>query len=208
MIEPALEVTQEAPVVVEAAPEAASTEAPVVVEAAPQVDASTGVVGDPEVRTQDIQKNVASGAAVVAAQTGTMVGLVSARGGVTITLEENSRRVLQITTGPDGSFTLNNLPTGIYTITADAPGFLPARAVVGVRPGITMMMNPVALLPGDLNDDGIIDSKDVAVLNNAYNTGAANVPPGMDLNGDGFIGLADLNLLASYIGKFGPTFWQ
>ncbi|MFN8373845.1 MAG: hypothetical protein U0694_13345 [Anaerolineae bacterium] len=102
-----------------------------------------------------------------------------------------------------------DVPAGIYTITADARGYLPAQGVVGVLPGNTVVMSTVTLVAGDLNNDNLaVDASDSALLTNTYRMNAATLPPELDLDHNGRIGLGDLRVLAANLGQVGPTLWQ
>src|ERR1019366_2638909 len=47
----------------------------------------------------------------------------------------NSDFVLHATTGPDGSFLMEQAPIGVYTLTADATGFAPTSESVELASG-------------------------------------------------------------------------
>ena len=59
----------------------------------------------------------------------------------------------------------------------------------------------IRILYGDFNDDGIVNSQDTVLVNNArsqpYNIFA-------DINGDGVVDIADINIVRTQIGKSNP----
>jgi hypothetical protein len=141
--------------------------------------------------------------------TGTITGTVYASAAITVTLSNETGMVTMVPVNADGTFTIANVPAGIYTITADARGYLPAQGVVGVTPGGTAVMSAVSLVAGDLNNDNlVIDANDAALLNTTYSMTSATLPPELDLDHNGRIGLGDLNVLAANMGQSGPTLWQ
>jgi hypothetical protein len=140
---------------------------------------------------------------------GTISGRVLANKPVTVIISNDSGVVATTSTSADGSFIFLNVVPGFYTVTADAKSHLPASGGAGVMPGNTVTMNIVALVPGDLNDDNLaVDANDMALLNITYDSTNTTATIDLDLNGDGKIGLGDLNILAQYMGKVGPTPWQ
>lgn len=60
----------------------------------------------------------------------------------------------------------------------------------------------VAWLPGDLNEDGKVDMRDIATVARAYGSkpGDPNWNPRADLNGDGFINMTDVNMASNNFG--------
>jgi hypothetical protein len=187
--QPAVVATEAAPVVEQPAAEAT--------EAAPVVEQPTEAAPVVEVPLAEVP------------QTGTISGVVISHSTVTITLTDNSGITMSVVANTDGSFTINNVPAGIYTITADANGVLPAQGTVGVMPSTLVTLGTVVLVAGDLNNDNLaIDASDAAMLNSVYGMAAATLPPELDLDRDGTIGLQDLNALAANMGQAGPTLWQ
>ena len=61
---------------------------------------------------------------------------------------------------------------------------------------------------GDINWDGIIDSRDKDLMQAAWRSkpGDPNWNPDADLNGDGVVGLDDLGTLGRNLGKDAPMF--
>lgn len=104
----------------------------------------------------------------------------------------------------DGTFILT-APAGSYTITAIADGFLSAQGSITLTNGNTITMPNVALLAGDINNDGVIDQFDAITMGMSYNT---SIPSAADLNNDGTINVLDLQLLALNYRKSGAIAWQ
>ncbi len=66
-------------------------------------------------------------------------------------------------------------------------------------------MSVVALLAGDVDNNGVIDQFDAMTIGMSYNTA---IPPSADLNNDGTINVLDLELLAQNYRKSGAIAWQ
>lgn len=123
---------------------------------------------------------------------------------VSSTLAET--RVNRSYTGLDGSFVLTATHgEGFYTLSASAPGYLTAE---GSRPvkltvGNEVELAPITLLGGDINQDNLIDIRDLSFI--AYHLGGPDAQS--DLNGDGQVDILDLTLIAGNFGKRGPITW-
>ncbi len=61
-------------------------------------------------------------------------------------------------------------------------------------------------LPGDANDDGVVNLADLQILGDNWMTGGASWAQG-DFNGDGIVNLADLQILGDNWGVSGPL-WK
>ncbi|MDO9300762.1 MAG: carboxypeptidase regulatory-like domain-containing protein, partial [Anaerolineales bacterium] len=109
-----------------------------------------------------------------------------------------------LTANADGTFNFT-APAGTYTITATADGFLSAQGSVTLTNGNISTMPIVALLAGDVNNNGVIDQFDALTIGMSYNT---VIPPAADLNNDGTINVLDLELLARNYRKSGAIAWQ
>jgi hypothetical protein len=141
--------------------------------------------------------------------TGSIIGAVTARGQITITLSNANGVVQTVNTDATGNFTLADVAPGTYIIVADAVNYLPAQGVVSVLPATLMRMNPVALVAGDLNNDNlVINQADLDILNASYDLESSQARAQADIDGDGEISLSDLHLLADSFGKTGPSIWQ
>ncbi len=70
--------------------------------------------------------------------------------------------------------------------------------------GFRMMEIPAALIPGDINGDGLVDVADYNIW--AANVGRTNATWSQgDLNGDGLVDVADYNIWAANVGRTAPT---
>ncbi len=194
-------VVSEAAVPTETAPVEVPTEA-APVEAAPVVNEAAAPAEVAPVEVAPVEP------APVQPTTGSITGRAIANRSVIVTLTGDAGFVQTVTAAPDGSFTFANVPAGIYTITADAAGYLPAQGVVGVMPGNTLTQSTLTLVNGDLNNDNLIDANDTAMLSSTYGRSSANLPPELDVNLDGRIGLSDLRIVSANIGQVGPALWQ
>ena len=61
-----------------------------------------------------------------------------------------------------------------------------------------------AFLPGDVNGDGAVDSRDISMIRSAYGShlGQARYNPAADFNGDGKVGCRDLTYAKKNLGAF------
>jgi len=102
----------------------------------------------------------------------------------------------------DGYYEFNNLTEeGTYTATISSADSDSGDSYIFTQSSVTVTLdvdNPVAVvdfqakgdLPGDLNDDGVVDRSDVDVIM-SFNRQSADVCPPCDIDGDGFITLSD-----------------
>jgi len=124
----------------------------------------------------------------------------------TFTLDSDTQAPAQtnMTTGASDQVKIERITTGGTTsITADAPGYLPA-----VCSGVTVS-NPAAhlaavkLLGGDVNDDDKINIFDMAIVGNHFGQTGPDLPA--DLNRDGIVDIVDLTLVSMNYGKGSQT---
>ncbi|HEY3310746.1 MAG TPA: dockerin type I domain-containing protein [Anaerolineales bacterium] len=134
---------------------------------------------------------------------GTLVGKVTASKPVTVTLLSGATTIATTTAAADGSFSLTAL-AGSYTVVASAPGFLKAQGAPTLTAGVTTTMPTIALIAGDVDGNGKIDSLDVLTIGINYNK---TTPAEADFNNDGTINLLDLQILAKNYPKTGPISW-
>jgi hypothetical protein len=117
----------------------------------------------------------------------------------------NDTFVSSVNANPDGTFRLD-VAAGTYTIVATANGFLRIQGTdYTLSNGETHAMPVIALLAGDIDDDGSIDQFDAMTIGFSYGT---SEPPAADLNNDGIINIFDLELLAKNYRKTGPIPWE
>lgn len=120
-----------------------------------------------------------------------------------------------LTTGPTGIYTLNNVPDGLWILTAQVPRHLAGHDTLLVKPGIDMTnVKPtrdgkgvvaVALWAGDAagyvdstgssKPDNVIDAADVNAINAALfkQTGESGYNTFADINRDGIVDVTDRN---------------
>ena len=114
-----------------------------------------------------------------------------------------------VTTATDanGDYVIDVLKTGSYTVTADAPLYLPNCTTADVLSGQTTSLPDTVLKGGDANDDGCINIGDAALV--AANFGQT-VPPAdsrADINDDGVVNVQDLALVGGNFGLCGCQCW-
>ena len=134
--------------------------------------------------------------------------------------DQNPANGVQLGSGPDGRFTVLNVPAGTYDIYAKGYHYLRSR-VVGDSVVVDSTTPPElrfywrsstgdvvadTLRGGDANDDNRINLTDFGVLASTF--GAFDVARGSqawqaDFNGDGAVNLADFGILASNFGESG-----
>ena len=105
---------------------------------------------------------------------------------------------------PDGNFQLS-APSTTTTIIASAPGFLRAQRSMTIPDGSTTTLPALTLIPGDIDNNNVIDQFDALTIGMNYNKA---VPAEADLNNDGIINVLDLELLAKNYRKTGPVAWE
>jgi hypothetical protein len=110
----------------------------------------------------------------------------------------------------DGSFLLPNVPAGIHTLCAFAPGFVAAEQTgVDTTSGDVVLSAAPILKPGFVNSDTFINLTDILITINAFGTSGATRPDGngnfTDVNADTFVNLTDI---LRVIGNFGQSGYQ
>jgi len=89
------------------------------------------------------------------------------------------------------------------TWTLAAPIITADIVTITVNPRLAISTTQLRILPGDVNDDGVVNSQDQVLVRNAYlHIGPPTTIPlaFLDLNGDGVIDLTDYNLARKYNG--------
>ena len=113
------------------------------------------------------------------------------------------------TTHPTGSYTLNSVPVGNYTV--GIKGYKWLRGTVSVNLGASPLANVDAyLIAGDANNDNYVDSTDFGILIGAFGGDAATpgsgYVAGADFNCDGFVDSTDFGLLIGEFGSVGSVY--
>jgi hypothetical protein len=90
-----------------------------------------------------------------------------------------------------------------YTIVLAHPINTADRVTITiVNPGVSMFNRRVDILPGDVNDDGVVNAQDVVLARNAYlKTGDPLMIGWTDLDGDGVVSLTDVTLVRKKLGS-------
>jgi hypothetical protein len=112
---------------------------------------------------------------------------------------------LGTTTDTIGAFTLNSVPVGSYSVTADAPGYLSAVCSAATVAAPTTTLNSVSLVVGDINGDDLIDISDATAVGVSINQTGSGLAA--DLNADGVVDIFDLILVNVNFLKAGPQVW-
>ena len=94
-------------------------------------------------------------------------------------------------------YLFENVPLGSYMFEAKKPGHLSYRKLIMKVPN-SLTLPLVTLIPGDINNDGQIDSGDFSELLDNYGKSGTRIS---DLNGDGQVDALDLSLLLDGYGK-------
>jgi hypothetical protein len=100
--------------------------------------------------------------------------------------------------GPSVGLPASSTPA-TYVVDLTRPIAGPDRVTLTISsPLITTFTRRLDALPGDVNDDGVVNSQDVIIVRNEVYPGLGPVPVPLtflDINGDGMINLLDLNLV-------------
>jgi hypothetical protein len=112
----------------------------------------------------------------------------------------------QITTGSDGSYTIQDVPEGTYDVTAKGSKWLRQKqADVAVTPGGSTAVDFLSLKGGDANNSNSVNVLDLNILKGSY--GKSQGTPGYDdradFNKTNSVNVLDLNILKSNYGKSG-----
>lgn len=131
------------------------------------------------------------------------VTLASSQGEASVTLEDTGQSV---TTDVEGFFSLSGITEGPYnSITADAPGHLPATCAQPTVVGPETRLAVVTLLSGDLDDNNQVDIADLTLAVSNYGQTGSDLAA--DLNADGAVNIFDLQLIAANFGQ-GVQVWS
>jgi hypothetical protein len=104
------------------------------------------------------------------------------------------------TTDAGGKFTITNVTRGVHTsITADAPGYLPAVCTAPTLANSEVNLTAIVLLSGDINDDAKVDAVDATTIGVSF----GNTGPGLpsDINRDNVVDIFDIIMLSVNFGQ-------
>jgi hypothetical protein len=148
----------------------------------------------------------------VAVGDGMVSGHVTLQGAVNhsslITFELSSpgwTDTVQVMTGTDGRYDLNDVAPGTYEISAKGSKWLRAKvAGVVVLPGTTTSQD-FYLIGGDANDSNSVNVLDLNILKGTYGKAAGQLgyDARADFNNSDSVNVLDLNILKSNYGKMG-----
>ncbi len=107
--------------------------------------------------------------------------------------------------GETGDYSVPEVVPGVYDIYFKVKGFL-ARGIYSFEtdPGINVLYVG-SIIPGDINDDNVVNISDLSLLNWSYGSqdGNTNFSIGSDLNCDGAVNVIDLSILSPAFGTIG-----
>jgi hypothetical protein len=146
------------------------------------------------------------------------VSPVISGGGSSGALEDS----VQVVSNSFGTFTLTEIPPGIYEMTVKAPGYVSGRTdTLNIFNGITLTPDPTfgsdllgnlspatalgALRGGDATNDNQVDLADASLVFNVWNqtTSDAGYVRDADVNNDGVINQLDLGFVTTNFGNDG-----
>jgi len=137
-------------------------------------------------------------------------GYIDAQGrsndsGVTLIFRKGSE-TYSVTTASWGHYEMN-IPSGIYTVTADMNLYLSTERVVSVT-AETVIPNGL-VKGGDANDDGTINTVDTGIIGASYGKrcGDSEFDSRADINKDCKVDILDLVLAGGNFGLTQPTPW-
>jgi hypothetical protein len=117
------------------------------------------------------------------------------------TLSSGDVSVKGITVPNYGPVTISGSGTN-YTITLAQAITSADRVTVTIgNSGITTYTRRLDVLPGDANDDGVINAQDLVVVRNDFAVLGSTYNIFNDINGDGTVDINDTNLVGRFIGK-------
>jgi hypothetical protein len=97
------------------------------------------------------------------------------------------------------SYTMGTVSLGLYNIDVGATGWDVSRASIGMDGGIVYITG-IAGLPGDTNDDGVIDAADYITVKQNFGMTGADWLQGNFTGVDGTVDWADLQILMANFG--------
>jgi hypothetical protein len=117
-----------------------------------------------------------------------------------------------VSVNADGSFTIPNVPAGIYTLTASASGYVSReRTNEVVVAGSPVMAPTVQLRCGLVNSDEFVNINDITATVASFGKTLANRVDALgrfvDQNGDTFVNINDITCVVSGFGTTSPLPW-
>lgn len=129
--------------------------------------------------------------------------------GITVQLVNTQGTVITtVTTGADGSYIFNNVPTGTFGVTAVGNRYLRIGKVVNVTGAGPIDLGSLTLPGGDTDNSGDISVADAGLIGANFDIPVSPAPLGADVNGDGVINIRDLAIVGGNFGLKGPIVIQ
>ncbi len=117
------------------------------------------------------------------------------------TLSPSDVSVTGITVANYGPVTISGSGTN-YTITLAQAIDAADRVTLSLgNAGIASIRFEIDVLPGDVNDDGVVNGADLVAVRNDFAAFGAIYNIFDDINGDGVVDVNDANLVGRFIGK-------
>jgi hypothetical protein len=138
--------------------------------------------------------------ATMAMGVGSVTGRVVMQGrsnhtGALVSISEETATTLE-----DGSFRIDDIPSGSHELNVYMAGYIPYRqAGLVIDPERIVNVSDIQMRAGDVNGDGAVDLFDLVAISTRY---GSQIPAGTaeDVNGDGQVTLLDLVLVSSNYG--------
>lgn len=124
--------------------------------------------------------------------------------GITVRLFAGETQLAELSTLADGTFAFTDVPSGSYSVVVSAPGHLSVQIPVVVSDNQGASTGVITLPAGDMDNNGIIDLQDAALLGANYDQPAPPAPQPVDLDSNGTVSLPDLVLLGGNYGQTQP----
>lgn len=112
----------------------------------------------------------------------------------------------------NGDFVFQDVPSGTFTLTATAPGYMSGERLGVVVVGTSPVTLPVVVLGcGLVNNDSAVNIQDISATVAAFGTSPPNRVDGqgrfVDQNGDGGVSILDISCVVSGFGRTSPQPW-
>jgi hypothetical protein len=121
-----------------------------------------------------------------------------------VTLLPSDISVKGVNVADYGPVTLTGSGTS-YVITFAQPINAADRVTVTINNPLATFMGRLDVLPGDVNDDGVVNAQDIVLIRNQIlGLGNSTIATFGDINGDGVVDMTDFNLVRQRIGTTLP----
>jgi hypothetical protein len=117
--------------------------------------------------------------------------------GTTVSVDDSEQSDL---TDATGNFSIANVAAGTHrSITADAPGYLPAICSTPTLAGPETTLNSITLLSGDITDDNAVDIADATAIGASFGETGSDLSA--DINRDFLVDIFDIILVSANFGE-------